>query len=449
MSVYFKRHSVANCVNTIDEKALQCTDALSELREQERDLAKQKLDNIIQHYENRITQLDNIVSQRESDLALAAAQGRELQASEYDTSIAATTSKLEKLVEEKNALQQELTDLVTRGLIEKESDDWYEYQDKLDGVTQAITDTKTEIIDLQDTANEVALTKLGYQLDAITDSATHMSDMMDLHAAQGIEEVAEAYQELIENGMAQIANLVKQNAEYRKQQEGLDVLSEKYQEIERSIQSNIEAIDQMKVSQEGWNDSVLDLKISQLEKYKDSLNKTNEQYERQKELQEAIEELQRVQGQRTNKVYKEGVGFVFEADQDELKNAQENLEEVIQKQLLSRIDDLIDALKSQKDDTNVYDAEGNLLGTQYTLPQLGTLTDVLSNYYNKNTVPMFSGLKGSLYDQIVAGATNNQSLQFSVNGDINLNDVNDVNTLGMAIVDLLPNAILQAINNKG
>lgn len=306
MSVYFKRHSVANCVNTIDEKALQCTDALSELREQERDLAKQKLDNIIQHYENRITQLDNVVSQRESDLALAAAQGRELQASEYDASIAATTSKLEKLVEEKNALQQELTDLVTRGLIEKESDDWYEYQDKLDGVTQAITDTKTEIIDLQDTANEVALTKLGYQLDAITDSATHMSDMMDLHAAQGIEEVAEAYQELIENGMAQIANLVKQNAEYRKQQEGLDVLSEKYQEIERSIQSNIEAIDQMKVSQEGWNDSVLDLKISQLEKYKDSLNKTNEQYERQKELQEAIEELQRVQGQRTNKVYKEG-----------------------------------------------------------------------------------------------------------------------------------------------
>lgn len=143
------------------------------------------------------------------------------------------------------------------------------------------------------------------------------------------------------------------------------------------------------------------------------------------------------------------IGFTFEADQDELKNAQENLEEVIQKQLLSRIDDLIDALKSQKDDTNVYDAEGNLLGTQYTLPQLGTLTDVLSNYYNKNTVPMFSGLKGSLYDQIIAGATNNQSLQFSVNGDINLNDVNDVNTLGMAIVDLLPNAILQAINNKG
>lgn len=411
-------------------------------------MAKQKLDNILTHYNNRIDRLDNIVRQRESDLALAEAQGRELQASEYDTSISATEQKLEELVAQKNALTKEMTQLMSQGLIEKESDAWYEYTGKLEDVDNAITETKTAIIDFHDEANKVELTKLGYQLDALTNSAARITDLMDLHASQVAEEVPEAYKELIDNGTDQIKNLEEQNEELRKQQEGLDVLSQKYQDLEEQIQSNISTINQMKVSQEQWNDSVLDLKIAQLEKYRDSLNKMNDQYERQKELQEAIEELQRVQGQRTQRVYKEGIGFVYEADQDALKEAQENLENVIEDQLLSRIDDLIEALEEEKNNTNVYDYEGNLLGTEYSLPQLGTLTEILTGYYNSNAVPSFSGLKGSLYDQIVAGANNNNSMQFNF-GDINLSEVNDVNTLGEAIIDLLPNAILQAINKKG
>lgn len=385
---------------------------------------------------------------RESQLELATAQGTEIQASMYNTSIEATSQKLEELVAQRDALNAEMTQLMSQGLIEKESDTWHEYTGKIEDVENAIVETRTAIIELHDTANEVNLTKLGYQLDALTNRASRMSDMMNLHTAQGIDEVADAYKELIENGMEQIANLEKQNEELREQQNGLDVLSEKYQDLESQIQSNIASINDMKVSQEGWNDSVLDLKISQLEEYRDKLNKTNEQYERQKKLREAIEELEKAQSQRTQKIYHEGVGFVYEADQDELKAAQENLEDVIEDQLLSRIDDLIEALEERKDDTNIYDAEGNLLGTSYSLPQLGTLTEILSGYYNSNTVPMFSGLRGSLYDQIVAGATNNnRSMQFSF-GDINLSEVNDVNTLGEAIVDMLPNAILQAINKK-
>ena len=420
---------------------------MNDLREQERDLAKQRLDNIIQYYSNRVTRLDNTVRLRDSEIDLMNALGKELQSSEYNTSISSTTDKLKNLVKQREALNEEMKSLVEQGLIEEESDDWFDYQAKIQDVENSIVEVRTSIIELQDTINKLTMDKLGWQLDRITNSASAMSDMMDLHAAQGIDELAEAYQELIENGMEQIRNLENQNEEYRKQQEGLDVMSEKYQELEQDIQNNISAINEMKVSQEGWNDAVLDLKIAQLEKYRDGLNKMNDQYQRQKELQEAIEELQKAQGQRTQKIYKDGVGFVYEADQDAVKDAQENLESVIEDQLLSRIDDLIDALGELKNDTNVYDAQGNLLGTAYSLPQLGSLTDILTNYYNSNVVPNFSGLKGSLYDQIVAGAANNQAMQFNF-GDINLSDVNDVETLGAAIVDLLPNAILQAMNKK-
>lgn len=140
------------------------------------------------------------------------------------------------------------------------------------------------------------------------------------------------------------------------------------------------------------------------------------------------------------------IGFTYQADQDALKDAQENLEDIIKDELLNKIDDLIDALEEKKGDYNIYDAEGNLIGTQYEIPQLGSLNEILSEY-KKDIVPEpFSGLTSSLYDQIMSTISNaNTTNQFNF-GDINLNEINDVDTLGRAIIDLLPNAILQASN---
>lgn len=97
-----------------------------------------------------------------------------------------------------------------------------------------------------------------------------------------------------------------QNVELRKQQEGLDVLSERYQELQDEINSNNEAILDMKISQEEWNDAVLDIKISELQDYADELSKINDNYQRQKDLQQAIEDLERAKTQRTQRVYREG-----------------------------------------------------------------------------------------------------------------------------------------------
>lgn len=430
------------------DKAVDCSKALHELKEQEQELAKSKLDNILNHYDYRIKQLDSVVSKRESEINLLTAQGREMEASEYSVSIDATNKKLEQLLAQRSALNQELADLVSKGTIQEESEIWYEYNEKLDEISKTINETKTAIIELHDTANDVSLTKLGYQLDELTNKASRMDEMIRLHGAQAIQETDDAYVNLINNGMDQIKNLEEQNRQLREQQEGLDVLSQKYQDLESQIQQNISSINQMKASQEGWNDSILDLKIDQLNKYKEGLTKTNEQYEKQKQLQEAIERMQKAQSQRTQRTYIEGTGFVYQADQEEILAAQKDLENIIEDQLLSKIDDLVQALEYQKDNLNVYDAEGNLLGSQYTIPQLGTLSSIMSQYYASNVVPSISGLKGSLYDQIVSGATgNNSSMEFNF-GDINLSEVSDVNTLGQAIVDLLPNAVLQALSKK-
>lgn len=447
----FGRHGVANHVNIIDEKAMACSEALNDLKEQEREIAKSKLDNVIQHYTNRVTQLDNIVKMNESQMSLAAAMGKEEQSGDYQKSIDATMNKISQLSMEREALAAELKNLVSQGLIETNSDVWFEYNAKLDDLDRTIVETKEDIIDLQDAANQVKLTKLGYELDKLTRRETNINDYISLHNAQNNQEDNQTYVDLINNGMRQIEILEQENEEYRRQQEGLDELSEKYQELEQNIQSNLSTIMQMKTQQEEWNDSIMELKISELEKFKDTLSKTNDQYERRKELQEAIEDLERARSQRTQRTYIEGQGFVYQADQEAIKEAQNNLEDVISDQLISRIDDLIDALKETQDNSNVYDAQGNLLGSVYTMPQIEDLSTILSNYYNNpNVSSSISGLRETVFDKIVSEmneAAMGQSVALQI-GDIIVNEANDGNELAEAIVDQFPNALLQVLYKK-
>lgn len=380
-----------------------------------------------------------------------AKQGVEIEASEYGISIDATAKKLEELLSERTALENEFKTAISQGFIEEESAEWYEYSEKLAEVDRAITETKTALIELNDTAKSVSITNLSWQLDALTNSADNINDFVNLHAAQALDETAETYLKLIENGMEQIRNLEEQNERYREQQAGLDVLSEKYQDLQSNIESNNRAIMDMKVSQEEWNDAVLDLEINRLNKFKDTLNKTNDEYQRQKELQEALQNLEKARAQRTMRIYRgESQGFVYESDQEAVRSAQTELEDVIENQLLDRIDDLIDAIEEQKNDTNVYDANGVLLGSTYSTPQLAAFSDILSNYYgNIGSTSPFASLKSNLYDQLTSnlGGNGSNALSFSV-GTMNINEVDNASEFAETIIDQLPNALIQALNKK-
>lgn len=144
------------------------------------------------------------------------------------------------------------------------------------------------------------------------------------------------------------------------------------------------------------------------------------------------------------------IGFVYEADQDAVLDAQRNLEDVIQNQLLGKLDDLIEALDDTKADTNVYDAFGVLLGKEYSLPDIGNYSELLSNF-SKNTDIVTSAMKDAkkaAYEQILKGVnTKAVSTSFQI-GDIVVQGVDNPNDLANAIFDQFPTALLQALHNK-
>ena len=430
------------------DKAVECKDALYDLREQERELAEEKLDNILDHYQYRIDRLDAIVDYGDSLIDLKNDTGAAVVASDYNDAIDATTQKIAELLESKETLSKEFASLVERGLISEGSEAWNDYTGELEDLDQTIVETKSDLQKLNDAVSQITITNLEYAMDALDATSEKIQGMMALHEAQGLDNTDTDYQDLIKNGMEQIAILEQQNEEYKKQQQGLDVLSEKYQDLQSNIDKNNQSILDMKESQEEWNDSTIDLRIAQIQEYQEELNKANDKFDRQKQLEQAIEDLQKAKTQRTQRVYRgKSQGFVYEADQDAVKSAQDNLDSVIHNEVISKMDDIIDALEEYKDDTNVYDAMGNLLGEEYSLPNISDYSELLNLYSGSSIITdAMQAAKDAAYQQVmnsVANATNNVTI-----GDITVQGVDDANGLAEAIVDQLGNAVLQEMYSR-
>ena len=222
--------------------------------------------------------------------------------------------------------------------------------------------------------------------------------------------------------------LEAQNLELLRQQEGLDVLSDAYQEIQDNIDENLSGIWNIKTSQEGWNDAILDLSIAEL-------RSANEQYDRQLQTMEAIEALEKSK-QRRNLVYRDGKGFGYEADNNEIRAAQKAYDDVLSENLIA-------SLENSKKDNNVYDSAGNLIGKQSTSLDGVDFGKYLSTVIagNENSGLLSNSLNQINYDALKGNGANTNTVTFS--GDIVLNGVDDAQGLAEALKVQLPSYISQ------
>lgn len=278
--------------------AIDCRDAVADLKDQQYELAKQKLDNITKYYDNRITLLGTVFDSYQKQVDKKIASGKEVIKNDYSDMISNTQEQIDMLQQERNALSSELKALVDAGTIKVGSDDWYEYTNQIKAFDNTISDAQISIEEFKDSANGIVLTNMQTAMSMLEHVHSTIQGLMDLRSAQGKTATAGDYRDLISSGTKQIRNLEVQNATLLEQQQGLDVLSEKYQEIQKQINDNAQAILSTKAKQEEWNDAIIDLEI-------DRLQKQNTQYKNQLELMDAIENLEKAK-QRRALVYREG-----------------------------------------------------------------------------------------------------------------------------------------------
>lgn len=127
-------------------------------------------------------------------------------------------------------------------------------------------------------------------------------------------------------------------------QEELEDQDDKYQQAQQAVldylDAQSEALNSQKESVEEYYDTVLD-----------ALEKMNDEQERANALAEAYEALMNAMTQKSKKVYKEGLGWVWEADQEAIKEAKKNYEDLLNEQTIADIeqqrDDAVGSLEDQ------------------------------------------------------------------------------------------------------
>lgn len=134
-------------------------------------------------------------------------------------------------------------------------------------------------------------------------------------------------------------------------QERLNILNETKGKIEDSIssasnivQNQIDVLNKQKeATEEYW-----DAQIESINEQKDALTKANEEIKQQLALEKAQYEFEKAKSQKTTKIYREGQGFVYESDQDTIRNAQEELDNQEYNSAIYRLEVELDTLERAK-----------------------------------------------------------------------------------------------------
>lgn len=142
------------------------------------------------------------------------------------------------------------------------------------------------------------------------------------------------------------------------------------------------------------------------------------------------------------------IGFTYEADQDAIQDAQQAFDQELHNQTLSKLDEILEAIEDSKADTNVYDANGVLLGEQYTLPSIDYSTLLATAGKQSITDATMNDLKKAAAEMVLSGVTSSTGGTTLQIGDIVVQGVDNANALAEALIDEFPNAFLQALYSK-
>lgn len=424
--------------------AEKCKDTIDDLKEQERELNLQRLDNIISDYENRIDVLKDKATKRQNEIKLMQAQGRELSEKSYTDLIANAQNQVVELERERNALEKELLNQVAKGTVKEGSDEWHKYRNSLEEVDNAIIDCKVSMQEFSDAIYDLRMYKLENAMSALQRVQSATESLMELHNAQNTKNAEGYYATLIGNGFQQIENLKVQNELLRQQMQGLDEESEKYQNLLKEITQNEESIAKVKIAQEQWNDAIADLKIDALQEQRDKLQEVNDEYQKQLDYEEALAELDKAKNQRNKLVFRNGIGFRYEADQQAIDEAQKRVDELDYQAKIDALGKQINDLEDAKETSNIYNYTGTALTNGIEVGSTA-FNDMVESLIN---APINTDMVSSaIVSNADAEKKTMQSIDLKI-GDIIIQKADDADQLAKNIVDRLPDAILQEMYKK-
>lgn len=369
------REKISDYQNWYD-KAVDCKNAIVELKEKEKELIQQKFDDVATKYDGYIAMLENKAKRIDELIAQTEAKGLAVSEKYYTQQIGIENNKLARLTAQRNEQVKALADALKSGKIVKDSEAWYEMNQAIDDTTQSIYECNTSVLELNNNIRQLGWDKFDYLQDKISSVANEAEFLV------GIMENSKLFDNLgkiTDTGMATMAlygqnynTYMNQADRYAKEIESInaelsksenkyndDLISRK-QELIKAQQDAINSANSEKEAIKNLISEGFDAELSSLQdlidKYGEKLDSQKDLYDYQTNLKDQTDSIASLQKQILS--YQgdnsEEGRLKLQQAQAKLKEAQTDLRETemdknieLQKELLS---DLYDNYESYLDD---------------------------------------------------------------------------------------------------
>ena len=297
------------------EKALDCQDAIEELKETEAKLYAQRIENVATQYEGILGVIEHEKNMIEEYISQSEANAQLISGEYYKALINNENKTITQLQKQKNSMLAELKTAMESGSIAKGSEAWYSIINSIDEVTLSIAESQTQIKEWNQTIQQLSwetFDLLQDKISAVTEESDFLIELMSndkLHDDNG---------KLTDEGSATMglhgqnyntymyqADLAAKEAERLKKQmstDGYDTeLEERYREMISLQQEYIlNAEDEKNAIRDLVSDGIeleLDALQELIDKKNEELESERDLYEYQKKVLEQTKEISSLEKQ--------------------------------------------------------------------------------------------------------------------------------------------------------
>ncbi len=408
------------------EKAITCSDAIDDLNISLGELAETKFDNLQSEYDSLISLIEDSANLIDERLNYIEERGYFANQSYYSNLIQLENQSLQELQNEYTSLKNALSEALSTGAIEENSEAWYDMQSSINDVELAIEEAKTQVVEYNNAIRDLNWEIFDYieeRISQITAEADFLIDLLDnsnlyndTGAFNGLGMSAVALHGVNYNTYMQQS--VDYAEEYKKIQEEIakdpynkdliarrEELLELQQESITNAESEKEAIKSL--VEEGINIH-LEALSELIDKYKESLNAAKDLYDFQKNISEQTQEIANLE-----KIFEaysgdtsEEARKIIQETQVSLNEARQNLEETQWDRYISDTEELLDGL---------YDEYEEVLNAR--LDDIDLLISDMIDMVNENSEIIHESI-GEATDKVGYEITDSLNTALGSNGNI-------------------------------
>lgn len=349
------------------ELYLQCIDAAEDLKQTEAELNAQRFENVQAQYDGILQGFEHTESMLNEYIAQAEAKGHIVSKEYYQALIDNEQSNIAALEKEQAELIAKRDEAVASGSITEGSQAWYDMCAEIDGVTQAIEEGNTSLIEYANSMRDIDWEVFDLMQERIADVTEEANFLIDL---MSYDKLFDDNGKLTDKGMAtmglhgqnyntymyaadeyanEIAKIDKQIADGELDGNSQDVINRRRELIELQRESILAAEDEKQaivdLVEEGIN---LELEALQerIDLHNEELDSMKDLYDYQKNVQKQTEEIASLEKQRAaylNDTSEESKAKLQEITVS-LKDAKENLQATEYDKYISDQSAMLDSL---------------------------------------------------------------------------------------------------------